>query len=166
MGSLSYLKDTHECKPFDPPMNAPRLISFDVGSSTFTLIKKFCVSCVLLFSTSTTSPNRLPISATTIGDIMSKGASHICIHRAIESNLTLAAVIPSCHRRSINAWLSKVQGPPLSTRSNSKLDLNLNWNKFEPTSTICSSSSNPQDLLSVFWAAFYHTSILQVIIPV
>lgn len=136
MGSLSYLKDTCVRCLSEPPMNTPRLIGFDVRSASFTLIKKFCVSCVLLFLTSTTSPNQFPISATTTGYIMSNGASHICIHRAIESNLTLAAVIPGCHRRSINAWLSKVQGPPLSTHSNSKSDLNLNWNKFDPTSII------------------------------
>ena len=85
---------------------------------------------------------------------MSKGAPHICIHRATESNLTLAAVILGYHWHSISTWLSKVQGPPSSTRSNSKSDLNLNWNKFEPTSTIYSSSTKPQALLNVFWAAF------------
>ena len=122
-------------------------------------MNKFCPSLLCLFSTSSTTPIRLPISVATVGLTMSNGASQICTHKDTKSNRTFFAVIPSCHLRSSRTWLLKVHGPPLNTCSISNSVLNLNWNGFNPTSTMCIPSSIPQALHKVSCVAFLLNSL-------
>ena len=62
--------------------------------------------------------------------------------------------MPFLHFVSSSIWLSNVQGPPLRILSRSNSVLNLNWKRFEPTSTICTSFSKPQAFFNVVFAAF------------
>ena len=123
-----------------------------MGRAILTLMNKFCISCLRLLSTSTTIPNRPPTSVATWGQTISNGAPHICTHRVIESNFTFFAIIPDYQQCNIRAWLSKVHGPSLITCFISNSVLNLNWNKFNPASTICHPSFILHDFLNIFWA--------------
>ena len=129
--------------PSDPAKKPPLRIGLAIGIATLTHIKKFGPSYFCLLSTSSTTPKRLLNSTATVGEAMSKGTPHICIHKETESNLTLLADILNFLLINIRTWLSKVHGPPLRIRSISNSYWILNWKRFDPTSTICTRFSNP-----------------------
>ena len=116
-------------------------------------MKKFWLSLLRCFSTSKTLPNLFPTSSATWEVLKSKGAPQIWTHKDIDSNLTFVAAIPDSHLVNNNAWLSKHQRPSVYTLSNSNSDLNLNWNRFDPTLTTCTPSSSPHAFFIVLSAA-------------
>ena len=95
---------------------------------TLTRIKRFWPSCLSRFSTSSTHPNWLPISAAIVGETMSKGAPQIWIHIATESNLTFPTLIPCLYHEHLiikRPWATFKN--PLHLKFRFELELEQVW---------------------------------------